>query len=1049
MYDRLQLYCMTALPQVGGDYPAIFVLWASEHFRSSYDGSGLKWSFLIDALERTLDRQQLVDITERGLRFWRRPLRTGDHHRLFLQSLLVEGGLPQELLKPDARYRNQIIRLVSDAEMRGPLASEALPGLVRSAISSWPEGLRQDDVADLVAQLVLRLVELRRIVPSDIPRSASVEWLDGKMPGWRDELPLNIGVEAARSLLDDALRAERRSPQHKDFALRAMRRSENGSWLPFVDFPDNASVDTDLITLSDNTIQTMRLRPSGALASKVPGLMLRGDRSEDGANWKLRRSSGRRTQHVRWPLDEALEFSILADGKVAREITIPGLEMPGPERALAGIWIAREKSDDNPDVLEFLTEGRAATSASRVFLHARNDAIIECSGELQIVRKTPCGNHKLIEMTGQGHIICDAQKITIKTASDEEFGAQIRPLGDVVSGIRTLSREVVFQGWPQFFGAEAGSYGATLSARRLRVLKPGGKWDVFREESAFGGSTIGWFSDGEIIARQRIWMLPDAFGLTFDETPDARCINLVGLPVGVLVTCEGQSAQTNVDGKAQLSLAALPKHATRMELLLALGNNKLRLKVDIWTRSGAIIGPDDLELSRRTSIARDRLSEWRLYCPDQVAGTLSVQLKAAAGTFWPATSFNLDREASLGAYASFIKSALSLGGPDAEIEISVVANGQETPKLSIAHATSRLKVGAEWIGWDDSEVETLEWQSLSQPQLSLSQTVCHGEREAQVPDELDLAASPWMVTARVRGGGALRPAVLPPPPLVPLNEPGAFSLDLQVASDAPTRDRRIAGIADCFRHRSADASNSDWTLLELLVDKVSEYTDSAWLDQVQALAKVPEAAAILLLRGASSKLADRLTLEEEAPFAWITLPLSTWNRAVRACHRNLLVQLGATGLPEATVESIAQEKVLSLCESLCSLRPELSAQIFFSLLAHFPPLDVMARGITPPHDPMKKIEEQAERAVKRRLFAGCKLPELTAIDPWTNFDRYQPESRALLLAPIVAAELVMKDRKDWPKVAIGLLQARHIDPIYFEETLPTAVAYLFAKNEEK
>ncbi len=175
-YDELQLYCMNALPRATAPYPALFVLWAAEHFRNSYDGSILRWRFLTEALEKPIERDLLVAVTSEGLRFWKRPLRSGDHHRLFLQSLLVEGGLPQELLKPEGRYRAQLLKLVGEAELRGQLASDAMPKLVWNTISRWPEGFRHEDVAELISDFVLKLVEVRRQIPSNIrkhpPRAA-------------------------------------------------------------------------------------------------------------------------------------------------------------------------------------------------------------------------------------------------------------------------------------------------------------------------------------------------------------------------------------------------------------------------------------------------------------------------------------------------------------------------------------------------------------------------------------------------------------------------------------------------------------------------------------------------------------------------------------------------------------------------------------------------------------------------------------------------------------------------------------------------------------
>jgi hypothetical protein len=58
------------------------------------------------------------------------------------------------------------------------------------------------------AELALEVVRLRRQAEAGGAISGSLvsAWLDQFRPGWRDELPLPVDGEAARSLVDDLLR---------------------------------------------------------------------------------------------------------------------------------------------------------------------------------------------------------------------------------------------------------------------------------------------------------------------------------------------------------------------------------------------------------------------------------------------------------------------------------------------------------------------------------------------------------------------------------------------------------------------------------------------------------------------------------------------------------------------------------------------------------------------------------------------------------------------------------------------------------------------------
>ncbi|WP_156477509.1 STY4851/ECs_5259 family protein [Falsihalocynthiibacter arcticus] len=1045
-YDQMQLYCMTAEPQSSGLYAAIFTLWATEHFRSSYDGSHLTWRFLTDALEKNIEWSQLVETTTWGLRYWQRPLRKSDHKRLFLQSLLVEGGLPQEMLKPEGRYRSQILRLVGEAELRGIMAAEALPGLVRSVTSRWPEGFRQDDVSDLIVGFVLGLVNARQQIPPQIPRESSVVWLDGQRPNWRNELSINIGIDAAKSLLDEALKAERRVNRHNDFALRVLRKREDGDWSSFIEFPEKASVDRGIIPLSDPSIQAIRLRPTGPLSAALPGLLIRGDLSEDGSTWELRRTSGKRTVSVAWPVGESVRFGVLADGKVTQEISISGLEETSFDRPLAGIWVGRNKSDDMPDKLDYLADGRAATTASRLFVQSESDAEIACFDGMKIVDRTKFQNHSLVCVTGQGRIQCRTQSLSLKTSSDEELGAQIRALGKVALGVRTIGGDVVYKGWPRFFGSEAGSYGADISERNLRTVRPGGSWAPFSTSKELGGSTIGWELNGDVVARQRIWMLPHDFLVSFLEKGREKSVRLTGLPVGAQVSCGDSTGIVSESRCVELSLANLPEQASKTELDICAGDNRLRLVLDVWTKSGAIIGPDDCKLINRRTIARSKLNDWRLFNPDEVGGTLSARLRGAAGTSWPPVSFKVDREASLGAYSSFIKSALSLGGPDAEMDICILAHGRETPKLMIAQATSKLRVGTDSLSWEGCDLIQIKWQSLSDPEIRFEQNIGPSLRESLVPDHLDMSAGPWMILATAQGHEVMRPAILPVFSTEPAETKNAFSLDLQSAANATTRQQRVARISECLRHRVTIPTDPDWKRIELLIDSVSKVAEPAWIDQVQSLALTPDAATLILLRSEVDSQADRLALEEEAPFSWMTLPFGAWKRAAASCYADIQKILENSGLPTGTCNKIASDTVMSRCENIVSLRPELSAHLFFALLEIFSPVELVERGLAPPAQPLRALEEQAELAVKRRLFDRCNLLPNAPVGNWSVLERFDRESRSMLAAPIVAAELVLKERQDWSNVALALLQCRQIDPLYFEAALPAAIAVLFQRK---
>ena len=108
--------------------PAAFVLWAAEHIRSKFPGGQLTWAFVFDGLGLREDRDQAVPLVEEGLRWWRREVRISEAgRRMFLYSLMAEGGLPQALLVAQQDCTRASFLQCSLAEIEAEGGLEAAP----------------------------------------------------------------------------------------------------------------------------------------------------------------------------------------------------------------------------------------------------------------------------------------------------------------------------------------------------------------------------------------------------------------------------------------------------------------------------------------------------------------------------------------------------------------------------------------------------------------------------------------------------------------------------------------------------------------------------------------------------------------------------------------------------------------------------------------------------------------------------------------------------------------------------------------------------------
>jgi hypothetical protein len=84
---------------------ATFVIWAAEYVRSAFPGGQLTWAFIFQGLGLAEDRARGIELVQTGLAWWRRYVRHSEAgQRMFLYSLMAEGGLPQALMAQEGKW---------------------------------------------------------------------------------------------------------------------------------------------------------------------------------------------------------------------------------------------------------------------------------------------------------------------------------------------------------------------------------------------------------------------------------------------------------------------------------------------------------------------------------------------------------------------------------------------------------------------------------------------------------------------------------------------------------------------------------------------------------------------------------------------------------------------------------------------------------------------------------------------------------------------------------------------------------------------------------
>jgi hypothetical protein len=184
---------------------ALFVAYCAEWFRRESTSTFLRWDDPAPDLFPSVPYASKQALTNSGLAYWRRPLRTSAYAREFLLTVALEGGFPVRILAEGARgwlkeYLRAIMRRAIAWRVDTPAEIHAIAEEERGRMR---KSYQHDDFVALCSELVASLLELRQKAEAesrDGIRNSAL--LNAKHPGWRDELPIYVPAE------DEALVAE-------------------------------------------------------------------------------------------------------------------------------------------------------------------------------------------------------------------------------------------------------------------------------------------------------------------------------------------------------------------------------------------------------------------------------------------------------------------------------------------------------------------------------------------------------------------------------------------------------------------------------------------------------------------------------------------------------------------------------------------------------------------------------------------------------------------------------------------------------------------------
>ena len=900
MYDALRQELSKAIEAAGGldtlaelslgrsrltAPPAAFVLYAAEWWKHEYAGGPWSWSPLVTSLGADPERfppQLRSDFVARGLSFWQ--LSPLDRGRAYIGAIVVNGGIPMRLLAhgdgPVALVMSQVLKLAS----RYHWGSAQVLDAVNERLHLLPSAYRQSQIADLLARFVDAALHLKEEYQLE-GIADPVAFLDRTLPDWRRRFPVSLESEAAQTLLTGLVREAAAQGAGSTRGLfmterRLIEGPDAGSFSleSHLSYPGRIPVESlaTLFGLSEEVVPrhfTIDL-VADARQPCTEGRLVLGTAEPVAVlnvrKWILRGQSARRE----------IQLILRSQaGDHGEPCTIEG----GSALAEDDPWIFVESEAGHP-VLAAVGGARLPQASAWVALAP--GWTIEGSGEVE-----PVGELHSPGMWAR-KIFClrsDARLVSVGLAFRVRLGQGSQP-GQIYQwkGMRLseASGRSVFRHTqpPRLFRAtEEGLQAVPLSDQQWRRI---GSQETLQPRDARGPVEVRILDEGEMVARQRIFMLP----------PEARIEYISGQAVGVAhvrfrhwgpveLATEvpvNVTATLRQEGPGivhiDLSSQGAPPAEFRVHVCWPRMNHELTLTVPYPVSGGRFLRADGSVMQEQETVTLRELIGMRLQIfdtnPDQPK-RYEVQLTLGRGNQQVSNRLPVPMLQGVGRaeirlldYQQQIESLLGLFDDlDTKVRISLLAGGQSSCEIRVGRYSTTLRsedgkvrVPEEALGRipaEELDRTRILACPLTQPDeipLTLNPVRSEGVHTGSwAPEGMAPGLAPWLVYPAPDSAVLFRPLVWVE---TRSSEEEASSIEsdpateVKILADAMKQadpERRWSSVHSALKAMSDDHRHESWPLLDDLWQTFHHLPLTA-LDVWRMLAKQPKAVLSFLLR---------------------------------------------------------------------------------------------------------------------------------------------------------------------------------------------------------
>ena len=1018
---------LVARGRIGGVAPA-FVIWAAEHIRARYTGGGLTWAFVLEPFrfwgrDDELGRQ----LVKRGLAWWGREVRRSDTGvRMFLYSLMAEGGIPMALLREPGLYRNVVMGLLLEIEAEGGTAAAYWSEQVAARwVSRLPQTFRGYETTGLLSGLAMTLAELRAALPADLPEAAAEQWLNEYMPDWQSCIPLRMSAEIAESLIRPALQTERDAAplRRRAVGVRELRRSETGTWHGCLRVNDESWVPGDQFPGAGD----LRLRLLPLDGHSAGRLVFSAVPESDG--WRVRPIGRRADLTIPLAPDAPFALAAYADGRSKGSAVVDAGLPPAAEVPV--FWRSADPKDGADSIRLVPLSGSGRTRSACLWVLAAEDLQSEAGPGLVLQSVESAQGGRLLRVSGKGELGLGDRRYRIETGADEDTAdVRLFATGRWLHNWQMGGSVPVYRGMPTFFGQLGAAPAVRVPPSEIR-RSPG---------RVLGSEVVEWVRRNETLTAISFVRLPSGTVLRLVEKgPGCVVFDGEGLDEGWRVSvCAGDREAAGRPSGGRISLTLETSGAPPGVVDLRLSEPSTGRRVDlqsVWpASSGMLLDPEGMRLSERRRISVDGLYGWRAVVPERTGGELHIGMTGQRAFWLP-----IPGETALASTIPIIRAMLAQGGPDAQVILSLFSGGWESERLEVRRYGGQAVVrnGTLFLGADREQAaegdmpedpEDGEGRTVTLHAVDLQKTGEIGPVETEVPVDLEAVVGdspgPWLIQCRV--DGQLQRAVV-------WNKEGL---------PESTRAARIEAYGELWEELMSRPDDPEWERLGRLVLSVGQHGDAGALDQVQALQEVPVAAVSLALRADSADVAQILDLDTATAVLWPTVNVAAFTVAVATEHWRWEARVaGYLGAGEA--EAVADTKIVRRIAEILALRPDLAGHfcralldsgIFSRVIGIAEHQERLARVLDP--DPEGRLTEAAQEAARRCDRVPPGVGGLVPRNRPAALPEFNTHVQKMIDAPVVAAEMAAGIRaQPEPEERLALINLRFVDPLYFDTAL--------------